>query len=174
MNSTTYYAAWTLVALGLIAWLSAAITRVKRRSDSRRDQALCLIGSLQRYSEWVVGQRLVALFQGEDAAAAAALDEACLLRRKWFPELASEMTELLAVHDRLLEFLAAQQALWLRDPSHWLASHHDKRYMALWRQHHDALRVLQGRLHNVASLRRRRRAPRCETSFALTPPGHHP
>jgi hypothetical protein len=71
----------------------------------------------------------------------------------WFPELAGDMAELMAVHNRLVNFLHTQQALWLRDPERWLESQHDKRFLALWRQHRFALEALHRKLQQVASLR---------------------
>lgn len=148
-----YLAAWVLVVLAAIGGLSAALTRYSRRQDERLRQAQRLAGALQRYSDWVAAQRLLAVFHGESPEAAAALDEACTIRVAWFPELAGDMAELMAVHNRLVNFLATQQALWLRDPEHWLESDHDKRFMALWRQHQYALHALVGKLAHATSAR---------------------
>ena len=163
MGSTTYLAAWLIAALALIALLSAVLTRHRRGQDARRQQAQQLLAALQRDSEWVRSQRLVTLFQGESPEAAAALDDACTLRLAWFPELAGDMAELLAVHNRLVIFLGSQQQLWLRDPENWLESDHDKRFMALWRQHQFALQALYEKLQLVASVRI---PPRRESTYA--------
>jgi len=167
MDSTTYLAAWfvaALLAVGVLSWLLA---RYKRRHDLRRQQVQRLLHALQRYSEWVCAQRLATVFQGEGAEAAAALDEACTIRLAWFPDLAGDMAELLAVHNRIISFLATQQALWLRDPEHWLESEHDKRFMALWRQHRFALEALQAKLEQVTSVRiQPSTAPRRESTYA--------
>jgi len=149
MESTTYLAAWLLIALTGVAALSWGLARYKHRHDLRRLQAERLLGALQRYSDWVCAQRLAAVFQGEGADAAAALDTACTIRLAWFPELAGDMAELMAVHNRTINFLSTQQQLWLRDPEHWLESEHDKRFMALWRQHRYALEALLTRLQQV-------------------------
>lgn len=149
MDSTIYLAAWLLLALLGVAALSWALAHYKRRSDLRREQAQRLLWALQRYSDWVCAQRLAAVFQGEGAEAAAALDTACTIRLAWFPELAGDMAELMAVHNRMINFLSTQQQLWLRDPEHWLESEHDKRFMALWRQHRYALEALLTRLQQV-------------------------
>ena len=167
MESTTYLAAWllaALVAIGLLSWLLARYTR---RNELRRAQAQRLVQALQRYSSWVCAQRLVAVFHGEGPEAAAALDEACTIRLACFPDLAAEMAELLAVHNRIVNFLATQQALWLRDPEHWLESEHDKRFMALWRQHRFALEALLARLERATSVRiATTPAPRRDTTYA--------
>ena len=94
------------------------------------------------------------------------LDDACTLRLAWFPELAGDMAELLAVHNRLVIFLGSQQQLWLRDPEHWLESEHDKRFMALWRQHRFAQQALLARLEQLASVRIQASAPRRESTYA--------
>ena len=153
MDSTTYLAACLLAALLAVAVLSWLLARHQRRQDLRRLQAARMVRALQRYSDWVCAQRLAAVFQGESPEAAAALDEACTIRLAWFPELAGDMAELMAVHNRILHFLGAQQALWLRDPEHWLESEHDKRFLALWRQHRFCLEALLARLGEAASVR---------------------
>jgi hypothetical protein len=167
MDATTYLAAWLLFALlgvGVLSWLLA---RYKRRHDLRSLQAQQLLDALHRYSEWVCAQRLAAVFQGEAPEAAAALDQACTIRMAWFPELSGDMAEVLAVHNRILAFLGTQQALWLRDPEHWLESEHDKRFMALWRQHRNALQALLEKLEHAASVRiRPSTAPRRESTYA--------
>lgn len=166
MDTTTYLAAWLVAALLAIAGISWLLARAKRRHDLRRLQAEQLLLSLQRYSAWVSAQRLAAVFQGEGPEAAAALDRACTIRLAWFPELAGDMAELLAVHNRLINFLSTQQQLWLRDPEHWLESEHDKRFMALWRQHRYALQALLARLEQLASVRIQTSAPRRESTYA--------
>lgn len=165
MNATTYLAAWLLAALLVIGLISVVLTRHKRRFDLRRLQAEGLLQALGRYSDWFGAQRLAAVFQGEDPQAEQALDEACTIRMGWFPELAGDMAELLAVHNRLIIFLSTQQALWLRDPEHWLESEHDKRFMALWRQHQNALQALHARLQQVSSVRVAP-APRRQSTYA--------
>jgi hypothetical protein len=153
MDTTTYLAACLAVALVVIAVLTAMLTRYRAHQDWCRVQAGRMQQALQRYSEWVSTQRLVAVFQGESPDAAAALDEACTIRMACFPELAGDMAELLAVHNRLVNFLATQQVLWLRNPEQWLESEHDKRFLALWRQHQYALHALLSRLEHAASVR---------------------
>jgi len=166
MGATTYLATWiaaALLAIGVLSWVLAGH---KRQQDLRQAQAERLVRALQRYSAWVCAQRLAAVFQGEGPEAAAALDEACTIRLGWFPELAGDMAELLAVHNRILHFLAMQQALWQRDPEHWLESGHDQRFLALWRQHRFALHALLAKLEQVTSVRIRNSAPRRDTTYA--------
>lgn len=166
-TTTTYLAAGLLLALAGVCALSWLLARHQRRHDLRRIQAERLLRSLQRYSDWVSAQRLAAVFQGEGKEAAAALDAACTLRLAWFPELAGDMAELLAVHNRLINFLSNQQTLWLRDPEHWLESEHDKRFMALWRQHRFALEVLEAKLEQATRTRLRgEQPPRRHTTYA--------
>jgi hypothetical protein len=166
MDTTTYLAACLLAALSVIGVLSWLLARYRRRHDARRKQAQRLLQALQRYSEWVGAQRMAAVFQGEGAEAAAALDEACTVRLAWFPELAGEMAELIGVHNRLINFLGTQQALWLRDPEHWLESEHDKRFMALWKQHRNALQALLAKLEQATSVSIQTSAPRRESTYA--------
>lgn len=149
MDTTISLAIWLAAALLAAAALGWMAARLKRRHDTRRAHARELLQALQRYSEWVCAQRLAAVFQGESAEAAAALDRACTLRQACFPALAGDMAELLAVHNRLLHFLGLQHALWLRDPEHWLLSDHDARFLALWRQHRRVLQALQERLEQA-------------------------
>jgi len=168
MEMTTFLAPWLLVAVAGAAVLSWFLTRHGQRSDLRREQAERLVRALNRYSEWVHAQRLAAVFQGEGPEAAAALDTACTIRLAWFPELALDMAELLAVHNRLINFLGTQQALWLRDPDRWLQSGHDKRFLALRRQHRLAMQALLAKLERAARVRITLTAtdPRSRTTYA--------
>jgi hypothetical protein len=167
MQIDPYLAAWLCAALTMIAALSWVLTRAKRTSDQRREDAQRLLHALERYSTWVCAQRLNAVFRGESPEAAAALDEACAVRQAGFPALAGDMAELLAVHNRLLNFLSTQQTLWQQDPENWLESDHDTRFMALWRQHRRALQALQGKLERATSLRiPTSTAPRRESTYA--------
>lgn len=166
MDSTTYLATWLVAALVGIAVLSWLLARYKRRQDLRRIQAHKMLLALQRYSDWVCAQRLAAVFHGEGPEAAAALDEACTIRLAWFPELAGDMAEVMAVHNRMINFLSTQQALWLRDPEHWLESEHDKRFMALWKQHRFALQALVAKLQELTSVRVPAAAARRDSSYA--------
>jgi hypothetical protein len=166
MDSTTYLAACLLAALLAVGILSWLLARHTRRADMRRLQAQRLVQALQRYSDWLCAQRLAAVFQGEGPEAAAALDEACTIRLAWFPDLAGDMAELLAMHNRTLNFLATQQALWLRDPEHWLESEHDKRFMALWWQHRFALEALLAKLAHATSVRILPSAPQRQSTYA--------
>lgn len=165
MDTTTYLAAWLLAALVAVAGLTFLLARYKRRQDLRRLQAEKMMVALQRYSEWVCAQRLAAVFHGEGREAAAALDEACTIRMAWFPELAGDMAELMALHNRIINFLATQQALWLRDPENWLESDHDKRFMALWRQHQFSLQALYGKLQQATDIRFEH-PPRRQSTYA--------
>jgi hypothetical protein len=152
MDTTDYLAAWLVVsvlAAGALSWLLASH---HMRDELRCLQAQRLLDALQRYSDWFQAQRLTTVFSGEGVQAAAALDEACTIRVRWFPELAPDLAELLAVHRQLLDFLDSQQALWLREPEHWLESEHDKRFMALWRQHRRSLKALLSRIEQVTSV----------------------
>lgn len=167
MDTTTYLAAWLLAALLVIGVLSWLLARHKRRRDLRLRQTRRLVQALQRYSGWLGAQRLATVFQGEGAEAAAALDEACTIRQAWFPELAGDMAEVLAVHNRIINFLGTQQALWLRDPEHWLESEHDKRFLALWRQHRFALQALLAKLEQATSVRiHAASAPQRQSTYA--------
>jgi hypothetical protein len=166
MDTTLYLALWLaalLIAIGILSWLLA---RYKGRHDLRRIQAQRLLEVLQRYSEWVCGQRLAAVFHGEPPEAAEALDEACTIRMAWFPELAGDMAQVVAVHNRIVNFLGTQQSLWLRDPEHWLDSDHDKRFMALWRQHRFALQALLASLEQATSLKIEPAGPRGRSTYA--------
>jgi hypothetical protein len=72
----------------------------------------------------------------------------------------------MAVHNRLLNFLGTQQALWLRDPDRWLESDHDKRFMALWRQHRLVLQALLTRLERATSVQIEPPARQRESTYA--------
>src|SRR6478735_4642842 len=166
MEAQLYFAGWVLAALLVIGLLTALLARGRDRNQLRRLQAQKLTHALDRYSAWICAQRLAVVFQGESPEAAEALDEACTLRMAWFPELAGDMADLMAVHNRLMNFLHTQQALWLRDPERWLESGHDRRFVALWRQHRLALEALHVRLQQAASMRLQLAPARRESTYA--------
>ena len=165
MDAEAYQWLWMLVLLAGLAGLSAAISRHKHRHDGRRHQADRLLQLLHGYGEWVTAQRLVTLF-GDEAGVAPLLAEATRLRAASFPELARPMADLLLVHRQLLDFFAAQQALWQRDPDRWIASDHDRRFMTLWRHHHAALHALQQPLRQQLAARRSTALGRRQSRFA--------
>lgn len=162
MPDAAYFALCLLLLLAGIAVLSAALTRRHRRlGAARRAQGERLLRALARHDDWVAQQRHAAGFSGESTEAALALDEACTLRMAWFPELGAEMAELLALHNRMLHFLSAQQALRAADMEAWLESDHDGRFVALWQQQRSA----------VHAIGRRLRLPGClDTPPAAQPP----
>ena len=129
-----FFALWIVAALAAVAFLSAGLANHMRMRELRRRQAAVLLDALARYGAWVAQQRHAPVFLGEGGEAAEALDEACLVRLRWFPELGPDMAELLGVHNRLLRFLDTQHALRQRDLEGWLETEHDGRFMALWRQ----------------------------------------
>ena len=143
MSSSAYFALCLLVALIAVGFLSAFIAQQRHAREMRREQALRMLAALARYGDWVAAQRRAPRFLGESPDAAAALDEACTIRMAWFPELAGDMAELLAVHNRLMNTLAAQDALRQRDPEAWLESDHDDRFMALWRHQLFAMQAMR-------------------------------
>jgi hypothetical protein len=75
-----------------------------------------------------------------------ALDEACAIRVACFPDLAGDMAELLAVHNRLVDFLDRQHQLRRSDTEAWLESDHDARFVALWHQQALAIRAMKEKL----------------------------
>lgn len=150
MSNVVYFSLWLVAALIAVALVSATIARSLRLSEVRRIKALELLDALDRYSEWVAGQRRATFFQGEGDQAETPLEEARHIKQGWFPELAGDMVEILIVHNRLVDFLWNQQLLRLRDPERWLDSDHDSRFLELWRQHRYAMEGVQLKLRALA------------------------
>ena len=146
MSAWLYFGLWLLAALVALAFVSAAIAKHLRLREVRRAQGVLLLDALERYGEWVAAQRHAPVFEGESAEAAQALDDAGLIRTGWFPELATDMAELLGVHARLLHFLASQHELRQRDPDAWIETDHDGRFLGLWRQQLAVLQTMQAKL----------------------------
>jgi len=146
MSAWLYFGLWLLAALVALAFVSATIAKRLRLREVRREQGVLLLDALERYGEWIAAQRHAPVFDGESAEVAQALDEAGRIRTGWFPELATDMAELLGVHARLLHFLAAQHELRQRDLDAWLDTDHDGRFLGLWRQQLAVLQTLQAKL----------------------------
>jgi len=152
MGIWLYFAVWVAAGLVLVAFLSAGLAKHLRMRQLRRQQAVLLLDALERYGAWVAQQRYTPVFFGESSEAAEALDEACMIRMGWFPELAIEMSELLGVHNRMLHFLTAQHALRQRDPEGWLETEHDGRFLSLWRQLNCVVNGIQAKLAALGSM----------------------
>lgn len=150
MSNFVYFSLWLVAALIAVALVSATIARKLRLREVRRMKALELLDALDRYSEWVAGQRRATFFQGEGEMAETPLDEARHIKQGWFPELAGDMVEILVVHNRLVDFLWNQQLLRFKDPERWMESDHDSRFLELWRQHRYALDGVQLKLRALA------------------------
>ncbi len=150
MSNIVYFSLWLVAALIAVALASATIARSLRLREVRRLKALELLDALERYSEWVAGQRRATFFEGEGAEGETPLEEARHIKQGWFPELAGDMVEIMVVHNRLVDFLWNQQLLRLRDPERWMESDHDGRFLELWRQHRYALEDVQLKLRGLA------------------------
>ena len=149
MQGLLYHASWIAVALVLIAGASAWLARHWRLRETRRHHAEEALDALARYSEWLAGQRH-GQFTGDRTDASAPLPRVRALQQASFPELAPVLVQLLELHARLVDFLWRQQLLQARDPEGWLESDHDRRFMALWREHRDVVHALAQTLRRRA------------------------
>lgn len=165
MTNVLYFGLWLAAALAVIGALSAFLARQRRWSDARMVQASRMFAALGRYGDWVGLQRRAAVLHGEDADAALALAQAREVREQWFPELETGMATVLAVHARLLDFLARQNALQRTDPEAWLESDHDNRFQALAQEQAIAIAAMR------AQLRMADDTPPGAADLTLGPPG---
>ena len=145
MSTFAYYAAWLLVGLLLTALVSAFLTRTMRR----REQALLLAEALARHSVWVAAQRSRTELDLRREDADSALQQASAVQSRWFPRLAPELGDVMAIDQRIEGFLITQHRLRIEDPEAWLESDHDERFMALWRDYLAALDRLNEKLRAV-------------------------
>lgn len=135
MSNFVYYLAWLAVGLVIVAIISALISRHLKQRLMRRLKAAEMLDALGRYSEWVAAQRRTLLFHGGVQEDSAALREARAIGQQWFPDLSAAAAEVVAMHTRLVAFLAEQQALRQQDPEAWLVSDHEARFLEHWRGH---------------------------------------
>lgn len=136
MNPAGYYLLCFAAGLLVCAALSFAIAAHLRMRELRRIQAMQLREALALYSQWIFSQRHAAFFDAEVQQAGTGLvRELCLLQQHCFPELTPQAREIFAVHEGLIAFMQAQDALRRQDAEAWLESDHDARFMELWRQH---------------------------------------
>ena len=149
VSPLAYNLLWPAVALLLVALASAVISRRVRWRDLRREAAEEALLALAGYSEWLAAQRRSPAFQGDRTPEAEALGRLRQLQQAVFPELGPAAGQLLDVHAAAVDFLWKQQLLRVRDPEAWLESDHDAGFMALWRQHREAV-------HRLADLLRQR------------------
>jgi hypothetical protein len=149
VSNFSYYMAWLAAGLVVIAIISALIARHLRLRVLRRVKSGELLNALAGYSDWVTSQRHCTFFQGEPPEVELALQELELNLVELFPELAIPTRDLFVVHQRVIDFLHAQQTMRLEDPEAWLVSEHDSRFTELWRQHLAVSQTLAKRLHEV-------------------------
>jgi hypothetical protein len=136
VSTAGYYLLWLAAGLAVSAALSSAIDAHLRMRELRRFQAVQLRDALAQYSQWIFSQRHAAFFDADVQEAGMALvRELCVLQRHCFPELAEHAREILTIHEGLIAFMRAQDALRRQDAEAWLESDHDARFMELWRQH---------------------------------------
>jgi post-segregation antitoxin (ccd killing protein) len=161
VSVTGYYLLWLAVGLALSAALSSAITAHLRMRELRRFQAVQLREALAQYSQWIFSQRHAAFFDAQiQEAGTSFLRELCVLQQHCFPELAKPAREILVVHEGLIAFMRAQDALRRQDAEAWLESDHDARFMELWRQHQAATGCVIAELDAFAVSAPRRQARR--------------
>jgi hypothetical protein len=95
--------------------------------------------------------------------------ELCILQRHCFPELEGHAREILTIHEGLIAFMRAQDALRRQDAEAWLESDHDARFMELWSQHQAATQSVITELVAFAA-----GAPSAAPSSDLRPTRHRP
>ena len=142
MHGLLYHASWIAVVLVLVAGASGWLSTRLRVRETRRQHAEEALDALARYSEWLAAQRRHPQFQGTPLTGTAPLARLRGLQQACFPDLAPALVDLLEVHARLVDFLWRQHVLQLRDLEGWLESDHDRRFMALWREHRQAVHGL--------------------------------
>jgi len=152
LSNTIYYLAWLAAGLVATAIASAVIARHLRMRVLRRANGLELAEALVRFSAWVASQRRAVFFQGDVQDGDAALQEVYSIQQQWFPELSGEAAQLAEVHERLIDFLRAQQMLRQKDAEAWLDSDHDERFMELWRLHRHVVQSLREKLTALADI----------------------
>lgn len=150
MPSLLYHALWIAIALVGIAAASALIARRLRQREFRRVGAEAMLDALAGYSEWLAGQRRTAAFPGDLPPEVSALTQVRRLQQARFPELSFALVRLLEVHTCMIDFLWKQQLQRTRDPEGWLDSDHDRRFIALWREHRQAVHLMADRLRALA------------------------
>jgi hypothetical protein len=146
-----YYLLWLAAGLVVSAALSSAVTAHLRVRELRRFQAMQMREALAQYSQWIFSQRHAALFDPQiQEAGTSFLQELCVLQQHCFPELATLAREILVVHEGLIAFMRAQDALRTQDAEAWLESDPDARFMELWQQHQLATRSVIAELDAFA------------------------
>ncbi len=150
MSSLAYYLIFLGAALLLIAAASAMVVGHLRRGQ-RRLQAVALLDSLGRSTDWVEAQGRAVCFQAATGQRDPSLEAIRAICRQWFPELAAPADELVAVHLRMAELLQLHERLRGHDPEAWLEGGHDAAFMALRREHDAIAGAIEQRLWDVAS-----------------------
>jgi hypothetical protein len=143
---------WVIAALVVAAVLSAVFTLSVRSKVRRRWKASQLLDALAHYSGWVEAQRRLAFFASEEEEIEPQLRQLRAYRQLGFDELEAEFGQLLALHQRIVEFLRKQHLQRVDDPEAWLEVDHQAVFMDLWRQQRAAILAAAVKLQRTVGI----------------------
>lgn len=148
MSSLAYYLGSLGAALLVIAIASGLLARHIWHGQ-RRVQAVALLDTLARSTDWVTAQGQAVCFQAATGRSDPSLQEIRTAQREWFPELDGAVQQLCAVHRQLSALLQLHEQL-RDDADAWLEDGHDATFMALRREHSAIVQAMERQLVPVA------------------------
>ena len=108
------------------------LARSRERESMTRQKAEVLVKALYAHMAWLEEKRVTLIFRGEEHDTPTPLDEARMIQRLHFPELAAEMTAVSHVHVPILKFIFDQQIARMKDKEAWIKNWNVEEYGKLY------------------------------------------
>jgi hypothetical protein len=104
------------------------LAKSRERESMTRQKAEALVKALYAHMQWLEEKRITLIFRGGEHDTPAPLDEARMIQRLYFPELASEMVAVSQAYVPMLKFILEQQIERMKDKEAWIKSWNVEEY----------------------------------------------
>ena len=111
------------VSGGVVAQLFTHRLAKSRETETlRRQKGEAFVKALYSHMQWIDEKRTIMVMKQEDHDTPAPIDEARMLQRLYFPELAAELKAIQTAYVPMLKFLHAQHIARLKNEAEWFSS----------------------------------------------------
>lgn len=115
------------------------LAKSRERESLAREKAEVLVKALFAHMEWLEEKRIMLIFRGEEHDTPTPLEEARMIQRLYFPELASEIAAVSQAYVPILKFILDQRIEQMKDKAAWMKSWSTEEYGKLYRACHVAV-----------------------------------
>jgi len=96
------------------------LSRSRERVSLRRERIEALVKALYAHSQWIEDKRTCLLFRGQSHDVPSPLNDAKMLQKLYFPDLAREMLKIYQTEIPILQFIGEQHLARTKDLQSWL------------------------------------------------------